>query len=133
MVCIYCSNKTSVTNSRSQSKLNQTWRRRQCKRCGAIFTSVEQVNLPTSLLYKNKSGQLQPFERDILFISIYEACKHRKTATSDATAVTSTILSKLLPKISQASLKRGEIIKTSLEALNRFDKAAGTYYAAYHF
>src|SRR6185369_12958000 len=92
MVCIYCGGKTAVVNSRSQKKANQTWRRRQCLDCQAVFTSVEAVDLPTSLLFKKDAKHSEPFQRDKLFISVYEACGHRKDALRAATALTGTAL-----------------------------------------
>ncbi len=132
MVCLYCGHKTSVVNSRSQKKTNQTWRRRKCLSCGAIFTSVELADLRSSILYLDKSGHSKPFERDKLLISIYESLKHRNDAQAAATALTSTILSKAMPGITNASITREQIIGTSLKVLNHFDKAAAVQFAAYH-
>ena len=132
MVCVYCGNRTQVTNSRLQKKANQVWRRRQCQSCQGLFTTLEQIDLATSLLYKNGSNHVEPFQRDILFLSINDSLKHRKTASSDATALTATVMAKLFPQIKEATIQRADIIKVATEALKRFDKPAATSYQAFH-
>jgi transcriptional regulator NrdR family protein len=93
---------------------------------------VEAVNLPVSVLYQTKSGKTEPFQRDKLFVSIYEACRHRKDAANVATDLTNTIIGKLLSKIDHASLSRQQIIETTSEVLKNFDKASVVQYRAYH-
>ena len=132
MVCIYCSGKTSVINSRLQKKLNQTWRRHKCLVCNGLFTSLEHVDLPSSLLFQKDMALTEPFRRDELYISIYEACKHRNDAAGAATALTDTILGKLRLKIEGAELTRSIVISVSSDVLKHFDKAAATSYIAYH-
>ncbi len=75
---------------------------------------------------------MEPFQRDKLFISIYEACKHRNDVLLASTALTATILNKLLSSIQNAGLERQQVIRYTTEVLDRFDKAAGVQYAAYH-
>lgn len=131
MVCIYCSGETKVTNSRLQKRANRIWRRRQCLNCGAIFTTEEQVVTEQSILVR-KISAVEPFSRDKLLLSLYESLRHRKTAVSDATGLTDTIWSQLLPHIQHASVTREDIVKTAASVLKRFDKAAATSYAAFH-
>src|SRR4051812_1815954 len=111
MVCIYCNGSTQVINSRLQRRVNQTWRRRKCLKCNGVFTSLEGVDFSSSLSFRashNRSKvqpsttSLQPFQRDILFASILDSCKHRKDAVSDATALTGTILGRLRPHMQDA-------------------------------
>lgn len=131
MVCIYCGSETKVTNSRHQKRSNNVWRRRECLNCGNIFTSIETADFATSVMVQTGKA-LQPFSREKLFISVYEAVRHRKTATTDATALTSTILGRLLSQISAATLQRQHIVNSTSEVLKRFDKAAYVQYLAYH-
>ena len=132
MNCIYCGGKTQIINSRGQKKLNQTWRRHKCTDCQGVFTSVEAIYLPTSLLFQRGPRLTEPFQRDILFTSVYESCKHRKDTTKAATALTATILSKLLNEVQNASLERQQVISVTKEVLKHFDKAAAVQYQAYH-
>ena len=132
MVCIYCGGETKVVNSRHQKKTNQVWRRRRCLACQGVFTSYEGADLASSLVFRRNLAHLEPFQRDRLFLSIYEACRHRKTAETDARALTDTILAKLRGKIQDASVDRTQLVSVSSEVLKRFDRAACTAYLAFH-
>lgn len=130
MVCIYCANKTAVINSRRQKRSNKIWRRRQCLKCKAVFTTSESVDLDKSLVIKSDS-QYKPLKRDKLFVSVYDSLRHRKTALNDATALTDTIINRLYAKHS-AQIEKADVIKISSEVLKKFDKAGYVYYSAYH-
>lgn len=131
MVCLYCNSPTRVMNSRPQKRTNSIWRRRQCLKCKAVFTTEESPTFSGSILVNSPSAS-QPFSRDQLFVSIYESCKHRKDAQTVASALTDTIIGKLLPQVSDAAIERAQIVTTASMVLGRFDKAAGVHYAAYH-
>lgn len=131
MVCIYCQNETKVVNSRHQKKLNRVWRRRTCLSCGTTFTSTEAVELSGSITVRHQK-RLEPFQRDKLFMSVYDSLKHRKTALSDATGLTDTIVSKLYPLMSDAMLEKSVIIEVTAVILQRFDPVSATYYRAFH-
>ncbi len=131
MVCIYCSNETGVVNSRHQKKLNRVWRRRTCTNCAATFTSSEAIDLSGSIMVRNVS-QLQPFERDKLFMSIYDSLKHRKSALKDATGLTDTVISHLYPYMQDGAIQRSLIIENVITVLERFDKPAAVHYKAFH-
>jgi transcriptional regulator NrdR family protein len=99
--------------------------------CGTVFTSIEAVDLAGSVRVKHK-GSLEPFLRDKLLLSIHDSLKHRKTAQSDATGLTDTVISALHTHMHDAVLQKTDIIQTTTVVLLRFDKAAATYYQAYH-
>ncbi len=130
MVCAYCFNPTSVINSRLNKKSNQIWRRRRCLTCNAVFTTSEEINLSqTWMVRKNKTDI--PFNRDKLFLSIYESMKHRKEPIDDAHQITHTIITKL--KSTNNGLINSQTIATlTAVTLNRFDKTAYVYYHAFH-
>lgn len=135
MVCTYCSGELAVSNSRPQKSRNQTWRRRLCKRCGAVFTSIEAIDLSQALTVvraAHKPAQLQPFDRDRLFISIYESLRHRSAAASEARALTDTVLTQLIKQSERGSVTIKLIAETTLNTLQRFDAAAASHYAAFH-
>jgi len=133
MVCIYCGKDTRVTNSRSSKSSRQVWRRRQCNSCNALFSTFERPDYLGSLLVQQSSGTLNPFSKDCLYISIYESCKHRLGAVSDATELTDTIINKLLKSINNGGIvSRSDIVAVSSYVLRRFDTAAAVYYLAYH-
>ena len=132
MVCIYCGSKTQVINSRHQRRANQTWRRRECTNCQAIFTTEEQANLSEHWLIEQKNGKFQPYNRDILFLSLYESVKHRKKAVKEASELTNTVTNKLSNAITDGKVSTESISQICLVVLNRFDKAAATSYEAFH-
>lgn len=131
MVCIYCRNETKVVNSRHQKRLNRVWRRRTCLSCGSTFTTTEAVDLSGSITVRHMK-HLQPFQRDKLFMSVYDSLKHRKTALDDATGLTDTIVSKLYPLMSEAMLEKSVIIEVTAVVLQRFDPVSATHYKAFH-
>lgn len=88
--------------------------------------------MTTSLVYKHNLKRSERFQRDKLFVSVYESCRHRKDAVEASTAVTATILGKLLHRVESASLERAQVISVATEVLKRFDKAAAVQYQAYH-
>ena len=71
--------------------------------------------------------------REKLFISIYESCRHRPTAISDAIGLTDTIINQCLGiQKPNGVIRRSDVILIASEVLTRFDTVAGTYYTAYH-
>jgi transcriptional repressor NrdR len=130
MVCIYCGRKTEIINSRSQKRLNQTWRRRHCEQCGNTFTTIERYDLAGSVAVK-KGNDLSPFIAAKLLISIYKSMAHRQSAAEDADNIASTVIGKLI-SARTAQIDTNYVKKTVHETLLHFDKAAATSYRAYH-
>jgi transcriptional regulator NrdR family protein len=95
-------------------------------------TTLEALDYPTSLSLRQPSGRLEPFQRDKLFVSVYESLRHRKTALEDATALTEHVLSRLSDCMQEKAIDQKQLTKLVSETLRRFDTVAGTYYAAYH-
>ena len=75
---------------------------------------------------------LSPFSRDQLFTSIHDSCKHRPSSIGDAGALTQTIITELMKQHDSGVITRSNIARTAHDVLSRFDKAAATFYAAYH-
>ena len=132
MVCINCGADTRVINSRPQKRNNQIWRRRECQRCHTVFTTEERVHLPLSWRVKTPAGALEPFQRDKLFVSVYESLKHRNSALDDADGLTDTIIRKLIDRKHSHAIERQRITEVVQVTLARFDKAAAMYYQAHH-
>ena len=135
MVCIYCGGATYITNSRQQRKLNRKWRRRKCQTCGQLFTTIESMQENTSLMIDKSPAEPRflPFSRDNLFVSIYKCCGHRSTALSDASLITDTIISRLLPIVEKSCIPLPLIQQQAYITLKRFDPLAATYYKAYYW
>ena len=132
MVCIYCRKNTIVANSRPQIRSYQTWRRRKCKSCGAVFTTIEKVDLTSSLVVKNQDGTIESFNGDALFVSVLHAVGHRNNPLNDARAITDTVIGRLIHNATGAVISSQQIIMAVTKSLERFDKSAAIQYVAYH-
>lgn len=86
----------------------------------------------TAIRVKHGSS-LEPFIRDMLLISVYEACKHRPKALEDAIGLTQTISSDIMKQISpEGVIERSRVAELAYAVLERFDPVAATVYMAYH-
>jgi transcriptional regulator NrdR family protein len=135
MVCIYCGHDTEVTNSRSKTRNASVWRRRACKSCVAQFTTIELPDYTTAISVESSDNtKLRAFSRDELFLSLYKSLGHRKDALSSATALTNTVIGRLLNKklAKDGSMSTKDLAKTAYEVLKRFDPLAAHTYKAYH-
>lgn len=97
--------------------------------CAQIWTTTEILDLSTTHRVVGLKNYLEPFSRDKLFISIKDACAHRKTSLSDATAITDTVLARIL-LLNKAEITKSEIVSIAKPIISRFDKTAGEVYAA---
>jgi transcriptional repressor NrdR len=131
MVCIYCRYSTRVTNSRRLKADNSVWRRRKCQKCGAIFTTKESTDLEQAVRVLKRNGKLEPFYRDKLFLSIYKACEHLKAPVSLATALSNTVLRRVLKDNSNTIVSSDKIALISAKVIKRYDAAAGVRYLSY--
>lgn len=132
MVCIYCGGETRVINSRPQKRLNHVWRRRQCLNCGTVFSTSEAPDYTLSWTVRSPHKPLEPFSRDKLFLSLYESCRHRSSALEDASALSDTVIRKLLSSVEAGAVERAAIVSLAQVTLNRFDKVASVHYQAFH-
>lgn len=87
--------------------------------------------MSTSHRVRTRHKLLQAFSRDVLFSSIKDSLAHRKTATADATALTDTVLDRVLAK-KQATIETTTLIEVSQEVLYHFDRTAAAVYQARH-
>lgn len=137
MICLYCFHtKTRVTNSRTQKKAPQTWRRRQCMQCERIFTSYERAASDTLQITNPHNRQTHPFNLGILTISIAQAFTHQQPdqAARDSYTLAQTIELQLLRIASTANqtITARTIADTAYQTLKRFDEIAALQYAAQH-
>lgn len=133
MVCLYCGKSTQVTNSRTQKRLGRVWRRRTCKTCNAVFTTIESPDLALSLHVSDAHmAQTQPFQRDKLFVSLLQALGHRSDALEVAGFLVDTTTARLLKTHPGARIEATAIRDAAYTTLRHFDKAAAATYVAYH-
>ncbi len=131
MVCLYCHSETRVTNSRSQKRSNQVWRRRQCQACRAVFTSHEAIDLSSALLVGSERSPT-PFVTDMLFTEVLLALQDRKDCYLAAREVTSTVIRELLKLPDKPCIEPKQISRTAAKVLKRLDKRAYLRYMAEH-
>src|SRR5688572_17286606 len=132
MVCIYCGAETHVANSRPQKRTNDIWRRRRCPRCRAIFTTHESVDLGAALAVTGPKGDLMPFSRDRLYISIWQACGGDAAAAETAAALTATVVGQLVALAREGRLDTGMIARRTATVLKRFRPLVALRYASLH-
>ncbi len=132
MVCIHCGAKTHVFNSRLQHRKNQIWRRRQCSKCEAIFTTEETPHYGSIWIVQKPNDGLEPFSRDKLLLSLYKSCQHRSTALVDAAELVDTIIRRVSEQVENGRIWYGSIAQVTIVILRRFDKAASVHYQANH-
>lgn len=135
MVCPFCLHKkTNVYNSRKGSRLNVTWRRRQCSACRGQFTTYESAE-PGSILTVRDGRSLIPFSHSALLITLLRACDHRQDLDEAVPYLCETIEQKLytlLPNRNEKTITKNDIIQTTTEVLKNYDPIAyvkymGTY------
>lgn len=129
MKCVYCTGPTHVTNSRAQKRSNQTWRRRECLKCQATFTTHELVELSGAVLV-DRDG-IHPFISDILFVDLLNALKGHSASFIAAREITTTVIGQLLRQ-RQMVYPAKEISRTAAAVLKRFDRQAYLRYLAEH-
>ncbi|HEX8763190.1 MAG TPA: hypothetical protein VF733_05560 [Candidatus Saccharimonadales bacterium] len=98
-----------------------------------VATSHEALDLSTSLTVRRQDGSLSPFNRDLLLISLYEACKHRTDSVQVASALLQTVIANLTAQhVMHATVDRNSIITCAHDVLKRLDTSAAAVYQAYH-
>lgn len=75
---------------------------------------------------------MSPFNRDKLLISLHKSLQHRSLASADASGLTATVISQLLPLADDGLIATKLIAKITFQTLTRFDIAAATHYQAFH-
>jgi transcriptional regulator NrdR family protein len=106
------------------------WRRRECLKCHAVWTTLERSQSSTT--YKVSSNEVMvDFRPELLLISLYECLKHRKTPELDAQYVYSTVFSNL-QGTNQPVFDVQLIASTSYKVLKRYDGLAADIYKATH-
>lgn len=131
MDCIYCGNKTKVTNSRSRGTY-ETWRRRTCKSCLSKVTSKERVELDDSLMIKKRSGKIESLARDKLFLSIYRSIDHLEKPIYSSTHLTNSVLRHILNiKPLDPIISSSQIADITAKIIKNYDAAGSVRYLSF--
>jgi hypothetical protein len=70
--------------------------------------------------------------RDNIYISIYDSCKHRQNALTEASGLTDTIINKLSKTVTDGLIDIKTLKKLTYITLDSFDKAAAVHYMAFN-
>lgn len=131
MFCIHCGHKnTKVTNSRPHKKRATIWRRRACTSCGANFTTLELVT-DENTLQVTRGKKSEKFSTPRLLVSLYPHLSDQANAADDASHIAQTVYEQLLIK-KTPTLDKQEIISSTYEVLERFDRNAALKYALHY-
>lgn len=130
MICIKCGcQNTRVINSRHNKKSATTWRRRQCKDCGYVYTTYEEPALDQITIVSDSGST--PFSHAKLMISLAGCFEHAPlTRAESAQALAKTVEAKLIQNGFKTSPQA--ICEASYQTLKNFDRLASVQYAAKH-
>lgn len=122
---------TKVTNSRPSKKHPDVWRRRQCQKCHATFTTHERPSLADNKPVHLPDGTTDTFNLGKLILSIAQAFTHAPgTAQYNALWLAQTVEDALSTE--HQTITPAEIEATTHHVLKRFDEAAALQYAIKH-
>jgi len=102
-------------------------RRRECRRCGHRFTTMERIELRLPLVVK-KDGTRTPFDREKLRAGVAIACRKRPVSASAVDEVVREVLDSLIGGTSEVSTV--QVGKAVLEALRSVDLVAYVRFAS---
>ncbi len=106
MKCIYCNHKeTFVINSRATENRARIWRRRECHKCKAVFTTHE-GSLSDNLFLIKRNGKRQRFIYEKLFASLFVVLDSGKERDNGRQAVLAKAIAEdIVKKIRSAHVK----------------------------
>jgi transcriptional regulator NrdR family protein len=88
-----------------------------------LFTTTELFDTSSAIRIATNSNS-EPFSRDKLFLSIFQACEHLPDAIEVATALTATIIGRLLAAIDSPTVPVHTLTELAAKALKHYDSAA---------
>jgi transcriptional regulator NrdR family protein len=100
--------------------------------CETVFTTEENVLYGQCWAVRDKSSKIRPFSKEKLFLSIYKSCEHRKTAITDSSSLTNTVIKRMISYANTGIIDAPKIKQVTQTALNRFDRSASVHYHAFH-
>lgn len=134
MICINCSNETKVTNSRPHKKTPSVWRRRQCKACGTLFTTMEIVADNAYVFRVVKAGAIpDDFSLPRLMMSVAASLAHRPThASADEAYWLAQTVAQNIQATATDTVTARALAEETWKVVSHFDATAGIQYGARH-
>ena len=126
MKCPKCSaDDDKVLDSRAARDGAAIRRRRECLRCGARFTTYEEVDREGLVVVK-RDGTRQPFERPKLEKAIRQACGKRKVSTDQI----KDMIDRIVARLEGDEVPSSRIADLVMEELHRVDEVAYIRFAS---
>jgi len=122
MKCPYC----NQTNTKVIDTMHESGggirRRRECKKCGQRFSTIERAILTTPIVVKS-DGRREPFDRDKLLTGIRVACAKRPIASSSIEGLLNNIEARI-QQTGKAEVPSKVIGDMVIEGLKELDQIA---------
>jgi len=117
-----------VIDSRSSRDGAMIRRRRECLKCGARFTTYEQI-CRENLRVKKRAGQYEEFDRRKLLSGIEKACEKRPVSTEQIEAIAERVVTELENEFGREvpSMQIGERV---MQHLRKLDEVAYVRFAS---
>lgn len=129
MICPYCNHQeTGVLDSRSLDESVSIKRRRECKKCGKRFTTLEKV-MNIDLKVVKKDGKLESFDRDKVAKGVRKACWKRGVGEEQIERLVDGIELRLLNR-KEIQIPSSDIGKMILTRLRKIDDVAYLRFAS---
>jgi len=118
MKCPFCGHLGTrvVDTNKKESSIR---RRRECKRCGRRFSTMERA-IPTAPLVVKRDGRREPFEREKVLSGLRVACARRRVSAGDldrlVDRVEDSVARMNATEISTRAI--GDLVVTELRALD---------------
>ena len=126
MKCPKCSaDDDKVLDSRAARDGAAIRRRRECLRCGARFTTYEEIDRDGLAVVK-RDGTRQPFERPKLEKAIRQACGKRKVSTDQI----KDMIDRIVARLEGDEVPSSRIADLVMEELHRVDEVAYIRFAS---
>jgi|APMI01.1.fsa_nt_gi transcriptional regulator NrdR family protein len=134
MFCVNCfCEDTKVINSRPHKRHPSVWRRRQCPRCGHLFTTDEHPRIHELYeVWNSKTNSSSPFNMGGLILSIAEAFQHNKQLGAQVAWDIAFSVLDIVATDYRRALSSDDIAMITHRCLERYDKAAALSYGLQH-
>ena len=117
-----------VIDSRSSRDGALIRRRRECLKCGARFTTYEEINRE-NLRVKKRDGQYEEFDRRKLLSGIEKACEKRPVSTEQIEALAEKVITELENEFGR-EVPSKQIGERLMQHLRKLDEVAYVRFAS---
>lgn len=117
-----------VIDSRSSRDGALIRRRRECLKCGARFTTYEEMNRE-KLRVKKRDGQYEEFDRRKLLSGIEKACEKRPVSTEQIEALAERVITELENEFGR-EVPSKQIGERLMQHLRKLDEVAYVRFAS---